>query len=363
MSYIASIGLAELPYKMNQHDIKVLSKEIFSNKKSPFKHVMSVFDNAKINERQLSAPSSWYKENHSFNERNDLYHSLAIEYSLHAIDHCLKNKQLLNGEIPYEAIDMIIYISSTGISTPSIDTYIMNERPFKSSVIRMPLWGLGCAGGAMGLSRAFEWIQLHKDKTALIICCELCSLTFQKDDQSISNIVGTALFGDGVAAALVVGEDSPYKKYCKKEKMKIRHTSSWTEKGTTNIMGWELINSGFKVIFNKRIPKLVQTLWKKHVGKFLNEQKLLVEDIATFIAHPGGRKVLEEMEMAFSLDPYKLTHSYDVLYDHGNMSSVTVLYVLARRMLEGNKYQNKNEIICALGPGFSSELLLVEWGR
>src|SRR5690625_7635214 len=123
MSYIASIGLAEIPYKINQHDIKVLSKEIFSNKKSPFKHVMSVFDNAKINERQLSAPSSWYKENHSFNERNDLYHSLAIEYSLHAIDHCLKNKQLLNGEIQYHAIDIFIYRLRTRIDTPFVDTY------------------------------------------------------------------------------------------------------------------------------------------------------------------------------------------------------------------------------------------------
>src|SRR5699024_10453763 len=128
---------------------------------------------------------------------------------------------------------------------------------------------------------------------------------------------------------------------CKDEKLKINHTSSWTEKGTTHIMGWELINSGLKVIFNKRIPQLVQTLWKQHVEKFLNEQNISIGEIATFIAHPGGRKVLEEMEWSFSLKSEFLRHSYDVLYHHGNMSSATVLYVLEKRLLDGNRPQNK----------------------
>src|SRR5690625_1287543 len=260
MAYITSIGLGIPSISMKQTEIKSLVKEIFVNKRSSLHHLLGIFDNAKINERQFTAKQSWYKEEHTFSERNEIYHRSALQLSLDAIDHCLHANEFLNKTIPYEAIDMIVFVSSTGISTPSMETYIMNERPFKPSIVRMPLWGLGCAGGAIGMSRAFEWLQHNKTKITLVVCCELCSLTFQKDDYSTSNIVGTALFGDGVAATLLIGEASPYLTYCKKEKLKITSTGSWTEKNTTNIMGWELTNSGLQVIFSKQIPALVEIL-------------------------------------------------------------------------------------------------------
>src|SRR5699024_10620372 len=136
--------------------------------------------------------------------------------------------------------DLIVFVSSTGIVTPSLDAYLINERPFREDVIRMPLWGLGCAGGAMGLSIAAEWIRLHPTKNALIVCCELCSLTFQKEDMSTSNIVGTALFGDGVAATLLIGSESKYKHYLPTQKLKLGNTSSYTQKNSTNVMGWNV---------------------------------------------------------------------------------------------------------------------------
>src|SRR5699024_10087982 len=156
------------------------------------------------------------------------------------------------------AIDMIVFVSSTGIVTPSLDAYILNNRSFREDVIRMPLWGLGCAGGAIGLSRAFEWIKLHTNKVALIVCCELCSLTFQKKEISTSNIVGTAIFGDGVGATLLISSESIYKYRLQKNKLKIKNTSSYTKKDSTSVMGWDLTNNGLEVIFSKRIPKLIK---------------------------------------------------------------------------------------------------------
>jgi alkylresorcinol/alkylpyrone synthase len=227
----------------------------------------------------------------------------------------------------------------------------------------MPLWGLGCAGGAIGLSRGFEWVKLHRDKTALVICCELCSLTFQKSDLSMSNLVGTAIFGDGVGATLLIVEQSKYMGHLKKNRLKIKETNSFTKKQSTNVMGWNVTNNGFEVIFSKRIPKLIPILWKSHMYSFLEKSGVGLKDIKKVIAHPGGRKVLEEMESALQLKKDQLNHSYHVLESHGNMSSATVLYVLKKWLHEGQSstLQKDLSVLSALGPGFSSELLLLEW--
>src|SRR5699024_10080225 len=179
----------------------------------------------------------WFKTNHTFEEKNNLYHDFSVQYALEAIDNCLTNKQLLKQHDPYEAVDMIIFVSSTGIATPSLDVHLMNSRSFREDVARMVLRGLGCAGSEIGLANAFEWLTAYPDKTDLIICCELCSLTFQKDYISKRNLIGTSLFGDGIGAALLMGEASPYLCYRNKTVPKITKTSSFTQKNSTSIMG------------------------------------------------------------------------------------------------------------------------------
>src|SRR5699024_2999241 len=293
-------------------------------------------------------------------EKNNLYIKYAKKYSLEAIDHCLTNKEQLKENIPFDAIDLIIFVSSTGISTPSLDVHLMNERPFRENVSRMPLWGLGCAGGAIGLSRAYEWLSTNPEKIALIVCCELCSLTFQKEDTKKSNWVGTALFGDGVGAALLMGEQSSYLSYRKHPTPAIKRISSFTEKNSTSVMGWGVSERGLEVIFSKSIPALVKTVWKKHIISFLNDLFLTEKDIHSFITQPGGKKVLEAMEETLSISNKKIIHSHYVLRNHGNMSSATVLYVLYEWMKETVSKEAKS-VLSALGPGFSSELLLLEW--
>lgn len=360
MSYICSVGLGIPNHPISQEGVKKLVENIFPYSKQKLNRLLPVFDRAQINERQLVVDENWFTADHTFKEKNDLYQECAKQYSLKAIDHCLTNQQFLEQEIPYEAVDLIIFVSSTGIATPSLDASLMNARPFREDVTRMPLWGLGCAGGAMGLARAYDWLKAHSDKIVLLICCELCSLTFQKDDVSKSNLIGTALFGDGISATLLMGDHSPYLSYRRNTVPRIKKTSSFTKKDSLSVMGWQVTNSGLEVIFSKSIPSLVNTLWKDHTYTFLHDLQIKAQDIHSYIAHPGGRKVLEAMADTLSIPKNKLKYSYEVLANHGNMSSATVLYVLYEYLRE-NILPGERSILCALGPGFSSELLLLEW--
>ncbi|WP_249871830.1 type III polyketide synthase [Oceanobacillus saliphilus] len=360
MTNICSIGLGIPEFSIDQQAIKETVQKIFSYSDKQINRLLPVFDNAAVNRRQFVVDESWFFDEHSFKEKNDLYQSAAERYSLDAIDDCLKNQDFLKEAIPYEAIDMILFVSSTGIATPSMDVHLLNARPFRQDVSRMPLWGLGCAGGATGLARAHDWLTAYPDKTVLIVCCELCSLTFQKGDSKKSNMVGTALFGDGVSAALVIGDKSRYVSYRKKYSPKIITSSSYLKRDSESVMGWEINNSGFEVVFKKSIPALVDSFWREHATKFFQTTGLREESIHSFISHPGGRKVMEAMEEVLQCSKDKLKYSYQILADHGNMSSATVLYVLREWMKETIEPGQKS-ILSALGPGFSSELLLLEW--
>ncbi|GIO28415.1 type III polyketide synthase [Ornithinibacillus bavariensis] len=357
MAIIRSVGTGIPKYEISQTRVKDLVQHIFSYSERVIERLLPVFDNAAIKHRQLVVPEEWFLSEHSFEERNRLYHQLAIQYSLEAMDHCLEQTT-----INYDEIDMLVFVSSTGVSTPSIDTFLMNKRPFRRNVERMPLWGLGCAGGAIGLSRVHNWLKANPEKTALLVNCEICSLTFQRGDHKKSNIIGTALFGDGISAVLLIGEKSKYREEQNKLLPMIKSYSSYTKKDSTDVMGWGVVNSGFEVVFSKSIPALVETIWKDHMLSFMEVEQVEIEDIKGFIAHPGGKKVLDAMKQSLHIHPEKLKYSEKVLNDHGNMSSATVQYVLQRWLKEDMKSGDKG-IVCALGPGFSSEIILVEWDK
>jgi alkylresorcinol/alkylpyrone synthase len=354
MATICSVGVGIPMYEISQTKVKDLVQHIFSYSEREINRLLPIFDNAAIMQRQFVVPEAWFLSNHSFEERNKLYHKFAIQYSLEAMDNCLKHAL-----VKYDDIDLLVFVSSTGVSTPSLDTFLMNERPFRRNVERMPLWGLGCAGGAIGLSRVHNWLKANPEKTALLVNCEICSLTFQKGDHKKSNLVGTALFGDGVSAVLLTGDPTVREKGQKPLPV-IKNYSSFTKIDSTDVMGWGVVDTGFEVIFSKSIPALVETIWKDHLLSFLENEHLRVADIKCFIAHPGGKKVLEAMKESVHIVPEKLMYSEEVLRDHGNMSSATVQYVMQKWLQEDMKTGDKG-IVCALGPGFSSEILLVEW--
>lgn len=361
MPFILSVAEAIPPFVMKQELVTEFAKELFSSSFRDIDRLLSVFQNGQIQKRHFAKDLVWFKEDHSFSEKNDVYIEIATTLGVEAIEKCLGDPYFLNRGVSVEEIEAIFLISSSGIATPTIDAHIMNALPFSPSTKRIPIWGLGCAGGASGLARAYDYCIAYPKAKVLVVTIELCSLTFQKNDRSKSNLIGTSLFADGVACALVCGdEDNEQFTHSHVYYPKILATKSTLFHNTLNVMGWDLTDSGLNVIFSKDIPSIVTKWMYSNVKQFLSEWSTEITEIDRVIAHPGGKKVLEAYVQALQIDRSMVDISLQVLSEYGNMSSSTILYVLKRHM---QQEINSGELglATALGPGFSSELLLLRW--
>jgi alkylresorcinol/alkylpyrone synthase len=351
MPAVASVGLASLPYRFTQKEIMKLTRQLFENNYDNIDRMLNIFSNGQFESRYFVQPLEWYMKKHSFSEKNDLYMECAVRYGVEAIKQCLKQKQ-----IDCEEIEAIFYISSTGIATPSIEARIMNELPFSPHTKRIPIWGLGCAGGAAGLARAFDYCRAYPEAKVIVLAVEFCSLTFQLDDHSKSNFIGTSLFADGAACVCVVGDRVSL----------FRSAPSMIDAQSTlmphseEVMGWKVKDNGFYVVFSKDIPSIIRQSFKEIVLSFLQKHRLTVEDIQHFIAHPGGKKVLEAYCDSLQLSQNQIENAANVLKHYGNMSSVTV-YAVLKTFMEQQTKKGDIGLMVALGPGFSCELLLLEW--
>ena len=355
---IVSVGTYTPPFTLAQSNIEQLTKELFQDKISRLERLLKVFENGEIETRNFCVPPDWYHEHHTFEERNELYIQLATTYSVEVIQRCLSNRSFLQQDISTEEIDAILFVSSTGISTPSIDARVMNILPFSDQIVRIPIWGLGCAGGAAGISRAYDYCKAYPNAKVLVVCVELCSLTFQKDDYTKSNLVGTSLFADGAACVLVCGDHVEFE-----QNMPIPYIlgcqSKWMP-NSENVMGWNVRDGGLHVVFSKSIPNIISKWLGPFIHEFLSSYNVSPQQIVNFVAHPGGKKVLTAYEEALQLTKDHTTVSREILKAHGNMSSPTVLYVLEQYMLKQNQ-PNTFGLLVALGPGFSGEAVLLDW--
>lgn len=360
MPAVVSIGEAHPPYKLEQKEVMEFARTLFSQSFKDIERLLQVFQSGQIEKRHFVKGLDWFETDKSFEERNDAYIHSAVEFGSQAIKDCLHSSSFLKKKIKYEEIDAIFTISSTGIATPSIDARIMNVLPFSPHTKRIPIWGLGCAGGASGLSRAYEYCLAFPKAKVLVLAFEFCSLTFQRNDHSKSNLIGASLFADGVACALMVGDDVDRSSFQKMSAVpRVISTHSTTLKNSIDVMGWDVKNDGLFVVFSKDIPTIIEKELKPAVFQFLTNLHLQMSDMGYFIAHPGGKKVLDAYEKSLSISSEKTEVSRNVLKEFGNMSSVTILYVLRRFMEKGSR--GIQGLATALGPGFSSELLLLRW--
>ena len=362
MSYLLSASHIKLPYQLSQDKIMEFSREIFGPSFKNIERLLQAFKNGQVENRYFSNDLEWFREDHTFKEKNELYIEQAVEFGKAAIEQCLANTEFLINEIHPSEIDALFYISSTGIATPTIDARIMNELPFDSHMKRIPIWGLGCAGGASGLSRAFEYCKAYPDAKVIVLCVELCSLTFQKNDITKSNLIGTSLFSDGVSCVLVCGDDVEVEgKSNKIHHLHFLESQSTLMPNSLEVMGWDLKDQGLHVVFSKDIPTIIKEWLKPNVVAFLEKEGLRLEDINDFIAHPGGKKVIDAYHESLGFNEGMTADSMAILKEFGNMSSATILYVL-ERFMKRSGHTGEYGLAAALGPGFSSELVLMRWG-
>ena len=360
MPRIISAAEAVPPFSIEQEKVMDFTEKLFSESFSDIKRLMTVFQNGQIEKRHFVKDLDWFEEDRTFEEKNNAYIEAAVELGAEAITNCLANNEFLKKNVLFEEIDAIFTITSSGLATPSIEARIMNILPSSQYTKRIPIWGLGCAGGASGLSRAYEYCLAYPKAKVLVLSIELCSLTFQRNDRSKSNLIGTSLFADGVACALVCGDESGYESFSKKTcAPRIIGTQSTTMPDSLDVMGWDIKNEGLYVVFSKDIPSIVEDWLQPNVVRFLTEHGVSVGDLDHFIAHPGGKKVLDAYVKALEFPESMTDISLNVLKEYGNMSSATILYVL-RRFMENGEAGDLG-LAAALGPGFSSELLLMRW--
>ncbi|MGI9462955.1 MAG: type III polyketide synthase [Aestuariivirgaceae bacterium] len=336
---VRSLATAVPDHALQQSDVAERVTELFGNRMGNFDRLKTAFKNAGIGTRYSARPADWYTQPHCWRERNDAYVAVSEELFRSATIKALGDARMRAGEI-----DTIVTVSSTGIATPTIEARQMHAMGFRDGVRRVPVFGLGCAGGVTGLSLAARLAAAEPGSNVLLVVIELCTLSFQYDELSKSNIIACALFGDGAAAAVLsttgrtaLGE--------------IEHGGEHTWPDTLDIMGWRVDGGGLGVVFDRSIPDLVKNHMHSATCGFLDQHHLGFDDIGGFVFHPGGAKVLDALEDVFELNQGDLNTERDVLRDYGNMSAPTVLFVLdaALRRKSGVRH-----MLGSLGPGFTA---------
>jgi len=319
--------------------------------------LLPVFDHGGIETRRLCMPLDWYAADHSFGERNGLYLEHALALSAEAASRALERAELAPSDV-----DHIVFVSSTGIATPSLDASIANRLGFRGDVRRTPIWGLGCAGGAAGLARARDFAVASPGSRVLLVAVEICSLAFQRRERSKRNLVAASLFADGAAAAVIAADDPGLAARAPRKgsaTLAIEASGSMFWPETLDVMGWETDGEGLHVVFSRDIPAIVRGWVRESVDRFLERQGTVLREIGHVVSHPGGMKVLEAYQEALSLPEEAFRHARDILRERGNMSSPTCLFVLERFLERGAIAAGERALLTALGPGFSAEYVLM----
>ncbi|HEX3431720.1 MAG TPA: type III polyketide synthase [Rhizomicrobium sp.] len=341
---LRSLGVAVPPHILDQAEIRKCAASLFGDRHD-IARLLQIFENAGIRRRYSCVPIEWYAEPHGWRDRTETYVDNAVSLLEKVALTCLRDAGLAS-----DAIDAIVVVSTTGIATPSLDALLVERLQLRRDIRRLPIFGLGCAGGVTGLARAAEIAKAEPGSNVLFLVVELCALTFRRDDLDKSNLVATALFGDGAAGAIIS---------CEGDGPRLTAAGEYTWPDSLDIMGWDVKEDGLKPRFLRSIPALVENDMANIAASFLKKHDLRLRDIDGFACHPGGARVLDALEAAFGLEAGALVESREVLRDYGNMSAATALFVLARMNW---REKTRRTLLSALGPGFSASFVLIEGG-
>lgn len=343
---IRSVGRALPPNAADQEELIGAFRHVWSQQNFNMARVEELHRAVKVGRRHLALPLEAYAELGGFASRSRAFAEVAQTLGAAAISSALEAAGLEPGDV-----DHLFFATVTGVATPSIDARLVNRLGLRSDVKRTPIFGLGCVAGAAGIARASEVVRAFPGTHSVLLSVELCSLTLQRDDLSIPNLIASGLFGDG-AAAVVLGEGSG---------PRILATRSVFYPDTEGVMGWEVVDQGFKVLLTAEVPAMVRRHIAGDVDGFLGDHGLSRADIRHWISHPGGPKVMEAVEEALELPEGALARSWRSLEAVGNLSSASVLFVLGDTLAEADARQGDHGLLLAMGPGFCSELVLLQW--
>lgn len=347
---IAAVGTAVPPHYYEQSQLLAALTAHWNLLPHQRTRLEALHRNVLVGGRHLAIPITDYADLTTWGRANDAWIRVAQDLGEIAIRTALANAGLTVNDV-----GAIFFVSVTGIATPSIDARLCNRMGMPPTVKRNPIFGLGCVAGAAGVARAADYVRAFPDEVAVLLAVELCSLTLQREDLSIPNLIASGLFGDGAAAAVVTGDR------VEAAGPRILGTRSVFYRDTEGAMGWEISERGFKIVLDPGVPDLARNELPRDVDAFLAEHGFSRADIKTWVCHPGGPKVLEAVAEGLGLGGDALELSWRSLREVGNLSSASVLFVMADTLRERRGNPGEKGLLLAMGPGFCSELVLFEW--
>src|SRR5450631_504865 len=335
---LVSLATSIPPHQFHQKQILEAAHSLLADRYPEFETLSSLFANTGIRHRYGVKPIEWYLEQRGWPERTEAFlegaEKLFIDVARNA---------LARADLEASDIDTVVTVCSTGIATPTLEARVAGKMGFRGDVSRVPVFGLGCAGGVSGLSIASRLAEARPGTNVLLVALELCTLAVRHDELTKANVVAASLFGDGAAAAVLrAGDGGATRIEAAGEKL-------WPD--TLDVMGWSVDPEGFGVVFQRTIPDFVRQNMGAAVAEILSRMEISIDEIDRFVCHPGGTKVIIALERALSLHQGTLDHEREVIADYGNMSAPTVLFVLERLRAQGLP---KRALLTSLGPGFTA---------
>ncbi|MEV6286732.1 type III polyketide synthase [Kribbella sp. NPDC051770] len=349
MSRVAAVQAALPPYRYPQAELTEAFADLCLPDGKGLALLRRLHANAGVSHRHLAIPLEQYGELKDFGAANDAWISAAVDLGAEAVGGALAAAGL-----SVDDVDLLMFTTVTGVAAPSIDARVAVRLGLREDVKRLPLFGLGCVGGAAGIARLHDYLSAWPGHVAVLLSVELCSLTLQRDDSSLPNLVGGALFGDGAAAVVMVGDEVAVGR----GKPSVVATRSRLYPDSERVMGWDVGSGGFRIVLGADVPEVVRQYLGGDVRDFLASHGLTVPEISTWVSHPGGPKVLEAVAETLDLRPGALDLTWKSLDAVGNLSSSSVLHVLGDTMTLDPAGPG---VLLAMGPGFCSELVLMEW--
>ncbi len=356
MTSVVSVATAFPPHAYDQPEITAAFAEVVlgASRQDDHRVLERIHRATGVQRRHLALPLETYAGMAGFGATNDAFIDVGVDLGAEAVSKALADVGLTPADV-----DVVMTTTVTGVAAPSLDARLVPRIGLRDDVRRVPMFGLGCVAGAAGIARLHDLVAGEPDAVAVLLSVELCSLTVQRDDASMANLVASGLFGDGAAAVVLVGDrraaalglDGPH----------VVATRSRLYPDTERVMGWDVGGSGFRIVLASSVADVVEEHVGRDVKAFLGDHDLEVSDVGCWVAHPGGPKVLHAMTRTLGLPPDALDRTWRSLEQVGNLSSASVLHVLGTRLAEPRAPAATYDVMLAMGPGFCSELVLLRW--